>query len=505
MLGEKMDKRKKLLCSFMLMVVLVTCFSLFVACGTNEKDEVSSDSGNTTSSIYDVEYTSTDKENSDKNNTDEENTVDVFATTSEEDKSDNISKDNTTGSAQNTTAKAEKETTTSAAKPDYKYAIRVNLYTNCVTVYTKDDNGNFTVPYKAMICSTGRDNRTPAGSYNIIEYYKWCRMVDWTYGQYAYRIKGGIMFHSTPCALNLTLSGGTAYPTYSYGRVEVDEYNKLGTSASLGCIRLTVADAKWICDNCPKGTLTTIVSESTDPLPRPEAIKIPENIPPECGGYVDTLMPENYKASPINWVTKRIYVAWDPTDPNPNNPWNKYSTTITCEELLTIEAGKDEASLKELITVKDTCGNIINEKLIISGELDLSVVGIYQVELSATDALGRKATKVVNINVIESQTESESITTIIQDTTEKDTTEKDTTEKDTTAVETTTTPNAESTTTETETTIEESTTVETETTIEESTTVETETTIEESTTVEIETTIEESTTVEIETTIEENT
>ena len=47
------------------------------------------------------------------------------------------------------------------------YEIKVNRKMNTVTVYTQDEAGNYTVPYKAMICSTGRlGHATPLGSYS---------------------------------------------------------------------------------------------------------------------------------------------------------------------------------------------------------------------------------------------------------------------------------------------------------------------------------------------------
>jgi len=70
-----------------------------------------------------------------------------------------------------------------------------------------------------------------------------------------------------------------------------------GTSASMGCIRLTVEDAKWIYDNCKSGTTVEFyTSEDPGPLGKPDAIKITEH--------------EEYR-------------GWDPTDPNENNPWKE--------------------------------------------------------------------------------------------------------------------------------------------------------------------------------------
>lgn len=68
-----------------------------------------------------------------------------------------------------------------------------------------------------------------------------------------------------------------------------------GTSASMGCIRLTVEDAKWIYDNCKSGTTVGFYSsEDPGPLGKPETKIISDN--EECRN-------------------------WDPTDPADNNPW----------------------------------------------------------------------------------------------------------------------------------------------------------------------------------------
>jgi peptidoglycan hydrolase-like protein with peptidoglycan-binding domain len=43
--------------------------------------------------------------------------------------------------------------------------------------------------------------------------------------------------------------------------MKVSSYNKLGQRASHGCVRLTVADAKWIYDNVPAGVVVSIVED----------------------------------------------------------------------------------------------------------------------------------------------------------------------------------------------------------------------------------------------------
>lgn len=171
------------------------------------------------------------------------------------------------------------------AVKDYTYSIKVNKKTNTVTVYIKEDNGKLK-PYKAMVCSIGREgHETPEGKgYKTSDYYDWRLMVDNTYGRYAVRFNGSIMFHSVP------------YYKSKKDSLEWQDYNKLGSPASLGCIRLAVADAKWIFDNCRRGTEVEVYSgpASTDPLGTPDPIKLD---------------------------TKSKYRDWDPTDLTPENPW----------------------------------------------------------------------------------------------------------------------------------------------------------------------------------------
>lgn len=165
-----------------------------------------------------------------------------------------------------------------------EYYIRVNYGANCVNIYTKDDEKNYTVPYKAMICSTGIS--TPkSGTYQITYKYRWLRLFGNVYGQYSTRIVKNILFHSVP------------YFKQRADTLEYEEYDKLGTKASAGCIRLTVEDSKWIYDNIPSGTYVEFYSDPNNPGPlgKPKAQKISDN--EECRN-------------------------WDPTDPDKNNPWN---------------------------------------------------------------------------------------------------------------------------------------------------------------------------------------
>lgn len=176
--------------------------------------------------------------------------------------------------------------TGNAVRTDGEYYIKVNCQMNTVTVYGRDGDGAYTQPLRAMICSTGPD--TPQeGVYDIA----WMKSWDWlslfgnVYGCYVTQIDGNILFHSVPY---LTM--------YDRGSLEYWEYDRLGTAASMGCVRLQVADAKWIYDN--RDEIAGVEFYSSDvagPLGKPDLVPIGSD---------------------------RERRGWDPTDPDEANPWH---------------------------------------------------------------------------------------------------------------------------------------------------------------------------------------
>lgn len=53
------------------------------------------------------------------------------------------------------------------------YYVKVNRLMNVVTVYGLDEDGRYTVPVRAMVCSVGTYNNTPVGTYHTEEKYEW--------------------------------------------------------------------------------------------------------------------------------------------------------------------------------------------------------------------------------------------------------------------------------------------------------------------------------------------
>jgi lipoprotein-anchoring transpeptidase ErfK/SrfK len=133
--------------------------------------------------------------------------------------------------------------------PLYAYQIKIDTERQIVTAYAWVD-GAYTKVARKMVCSTGLDDTpTPAGTYKATgPVARWCYFPSYgCWAQYAFRIKGGVLFHSV-------LYEQAKESTLIKGSVK-----KLGQKSSHGCVRLSVADAKWIFEHCTAGT--TIIVE----------------------------------------------------------------------------------------------------------------------------------------------------------------------------------------------------------------------------------------------------
>lgn len=197
-----------------------------------------------------------------------------------------------------------------------KYYIKVNYGAQVITVYKKDENGKYTVPVRAMLCSTGRATPT-SGVYRTLDKGKWWGLYGDVYGQYSTWICGDILFHSVPY---LTKGDKSS--------LEYWAYDQLGQRVSMGCVRLTVADAKWIYDNCVVGTQVEFYSSSNPgPWGRPETMKI-SNAPDNIRG-------------------------WDPTDPDSRNPWPEY--------LKSLEESEEENTTGKNEIANETTNEVVND------------------------------------------------------------------------------------------------------------------------------------------------
>lgn len=260
-----------------------------------------------------------------------------------------------------------------------KYWLKVNQQQNVVTAYKKID-GKWK-PIRAMLCSTGLNKTTPLGTFYTKGRWNWGELVNDVYGQYCTHITDDILFHSV-------------YYTDQYDKASqvTSQFNKLGQAASHGCVRLSAADAKWIYYSCPSGTKVTIYrSANPGPLGKPAAIK----------------------------VSTSRYKYWDPTDPDPQNPYYivpKPEITISPKKSLTVQYGRTDYSLKAYVSAEDptTFQNLKNKLQVssvkrysvskgryVTAPFSTKVLGTYKVTYSAKAVYGKTAYKTVKIKVVD--------------------------------------------------------------------------------------------------------
>lgn len=225
------------------------------------------------------------------------------------------------------------------------YAIKVNRQENIVTVYELDSQGYYTIPVKVMCCSVSEDDTTPIGLFNTSDRFEWALLIGGVYGQYAYKIYRGILFHSVP------------YVTNSHSQLETWEYNKLGTGASLGCVRLCVADAKWIYENCPVGTQVEIFdSDYYGPLGKPQPAYVLED-------------DEN--------------PGWDPTDMTAGNPYMTEGQIFGIRDH-TIQVGEPFDEMSGVMAFSTDLEDV-TPMLTVEGKVDNQAAGDYQLKYTFDD------------------------------------------------------------------------------------------------------------------------
>ena len=161
------------------------------------------------------------------------------------------------------------------------FLLVVYIGSQSVGVYGKASDGKFSLQQKFMTCSTGTGLGTITGEYTITAKYRWRQLVGGSYGQYGSSLgKNNYLFHSVP------------YSLQTPNAMSMSEYKKLGQKASLGCVRLCVADAKWIYDTIPLETTVIVTEESGTAGPPATALR-----------------------------TESRFIGWDPTDPSTDNPY----------------------------------------------------------------------------------------------------------------------------------------------------------------------------------------
>lgn len=222
-----------------------------------------------------------------------------------------------------------------------KYTIYVNRRTNIVNVV----NSSSGKVVRAMYCSTGKGYSTISGTYNTVSKMRWHALYHGVWGQYCTRIHGPYLFHSV------------WYYSTNKTQMSTAEYNKLGSQASAGCVRLAVADAKWIYDNCGIGT-KVVIGESRA-LKKPSRAKLK--------------------------VSTSSRTGWDPTDPDPANPYYPKITLRKTASKKIKYGSKFKAVNMVKATSKTTSSATLRKCITVKGKVNTKKPGKYKVIYKVTD------------------------------------------------------------------------------------------------------------------------
>ena len=152
------------------------------------------------------------------------------------------------------------------------YFIEVDVNNQVTKIYKVDEKGEYSILHKTFICSTGtKGYPSDVGVWTLSgRRALWANFPKWGGGtaQYWTKINENIAFHSV------------LYVDYDPTQLVESSYKNLGTRASHGCIRLTVADAKWIYENCREGVQVWIHEDAPSDPELTYSVK-PGNINPD--------------------------------------------------------------------------------------------------------------------------------------------------------------------------------------------------------------------------------
>lgn len=149
--------------------------------------------------------------------------------------------------------------------PD-KYYVLLDCNNQFVTVYEKDDNGEYTRIVRRMICTTGRTELdpedpedkgtpTPAGIWKSGSRERFGKFAAFSgeYARYWTQIVDGVYFHSI------------MFGKRDINNLKSSAFGRLGNKGSHGCVRLYVEDAKWLYYNvCPGTTIEVSNNEKSN-------------------------------------------------------------------------------------------------------------------------------------------------------------------------------------------------------------------------------------------------
>lgn len=170
--------------------------------------------------------------------------------------------------------------TTKTTKPTLKsYKISIDLTNQICTVYGVYSDGSLKGIMSEFVSTARKGKTTPIGNFKIQgasgglkAKYRTCKLSGGkTYAEYACRFKGAKMMHGVPYKTRNTK-----------GYVYKNEFNKLGSVASAGCVRMPIKMARFIYNNCPIGTPVVVFKGKAGnyPMGKPKKYTATSNVDP---------------------------------------------------------------------------------------------------------------------------------------------------------------------------------------------------------------------------------
>ncbi len=267
----------------------------------------------------------------------------------------------------------------SAAKADAAlvYWIGVDVQNQRTTIYRVSDNS---VVHR-WLCTTGASSTpTPQGVYHLpaahgSERQEWFAFTG-TYVKYAVRYTSRLYFHSV------------LFKRKDDNAMKVSTLRHLGHKGSAGCVRLEVQHAKWICDNCPTGTLVVIHNGVNDP-----------RITGILGGPAGIETTPSLPAPPIV-----VGLKLDPAGPITLNRGETLQLSCAIEPANATTALRWKSSKKKYVTVDENglvtaVGNGAATITVTASNGVKATIKIDSVDNSAARSVAINANKTVYVNV----------------------------------------------------------------------------------------------------------
>lgn len=228
--------------------------------------------------------------------------------------------------------------------------------------------GEYKAPYSAASKSTWASSGSAAEAGAGEQFYR-----------YVTDFGDGMVFHSASYG---ALNDKNSLIADSYMAIGVTaEQNTEGYRASLSPgVTLTVADAKWIYENCSFESEVLVYSDAKEEKPEPanSIISVPEEI------------------------------TWEPTDDSRGTPWCQTRVeefTAMSELILDVKAPGKFLMLN--VRAVDSEGGDVSEYVYITGGFDLEKPGEYGIVYNIIDIFGNHLERAAKLTVKEPETESQ--------------------------------------------------------------------------------------------------